>query len=199
MKECDLAKPVMQWLESRGFTPFGEVPWYNRAIDIVGISAESVEAVELKCSLTKQVISQALLNQLTAHKSWCAVGTRPRKFDGRLKLGVGLLSVVDGSVEVLVEAQLRPDLTSENRVRQIRGACHHKQPHGEAGLPTMRGIGPAQFVFDAVEKYLESHPAAKWDEIFNAVPNHYAHARSMQGAMRVVRDVRAARLKRVAG
>lgn len=193
MKETDLAQPVFDWLESRGFTPFAEVPYCDRAIDIVGISEAAVEGVELKRCLNRRVMQQAVINQVTVHRSWCAVGTRPRRFTERIRHGLGLLIVANGTVEVLVDAE-RMDVTSENRIRRLRGACFYKEPRGQAGLPTMRGIGPAQLVFDAVEKFIAENPRATWAEIFEAVPNHYAHARSMQGAMRVVRDVRAARL-----
>lgn len=197
MLETELANPVMDWLESRGFTPYGEVPWYNRAIDVVGLCGDYVWAVELKLSLSRQVIAQAHLNQLTVHRSWCAVASRPRTHEKRLREGLGLLVVSGGTVEVLVEAQLRTEITSEDRCRRIRGACAYKSPRGEAGMPTMRGIGPAQFVFDAVQKFIADNPRATWGQIFDCVPNHYAHARSMQGAMRVVRDVRAARERRL--
>ncbi len=188
----------MQWIESRGFTPYGEIPWYNRAIDIVGLSDDEIWAVELKIGLTHKVLYQAHLNQLTAHRSWCAVSTCPRKYEKRLHGGIGLLVVQGGIVEVMVEAQLKPTVLDERRVRQIRGTCAHEVPNGPAGLPTMAGIGVAQSVYDSVQCYLAAHPEAKWKELFENVPNHYCHARSMQGAMRVIREVRASRSRRTA-
>ena len=189
MREFELAMPVMTWLAGRGFTPFGEIPWGATAIDVVGLSDDAVWAVELKISLTTHVIRQAMRNQLTAHKSWCAVGTRPRH-PQRVRHGIGLLTVIRGEVEVLVEAESRPEVTKEIRLRQLRGACAYKTPFGKAGLPTMKGIGPAQDVFDAVERFRASNPSVTWEQVYRAVPNHYAHARSLQGAMATVRKLR---------
>lgn len=191
MLESDLAKPVMDWLAGRGFTPFGEVKFCNRAIDVVGLSDTELEAVELKLCLTRHVIYQAYLNQLASNRSWCAVSTRPRRFAERVLHGLGLLVVTPAGVEVLVEAQESHRILNRRRMEQVRGACAYKTPHGPAGTPTMRGIGPAQMVYDAVERYRSGNPGAGWDDVFANVPNHYAHQRSMQGAMRVVRGRRA--------
>lgn len=192
--EADMAAPVMNWLQSRGLTPYGEVRWYSQTIDVVGLTDDTIEAVEMKLSLTKHVLYQAHLNQLASHRSWCAVATRPRKYAERMPTGVGLLVVTADGVEVLVEAEERRDKASPRYIHQIRGRCEYKTPFGEAGLPTMRGIGPAQEVYDRMEKYKAENPTAKWVDIYRDVPNHYAHARSMQGAMSVVEGSRARRL-----
>lgn len=194
MRESELAKPVMDWLANRGFTPYGEIGWGDSAIDIVGISAEAIEAVELKLYLTRHVIRQALRNQLTADRSWCAVGSKPRNPQDRIRHGIGLLVVTGGAVQVIIEAQTTPDVTNALHIRQLRGRCHHRQPFGNAGTPTMKGIGVAQSVYDAVDAFRAANPSAGWNEIFRQVPNHYAHKRSMQGAMRIVRNIRASKL-----
>jgi hypothetical protein len=197
LREADLAQPVMAWLRGRGFTPYGEVRWYDRAIDIVGLNLEWVTAVELKTSLTRKVLQQAHINQLAAHFSWVAVGTRPRGLPFGPFNRIGVLSVVGGRVTVLRRAQ-HSLCVSGHHTRAIRGVCHYKQADGPAGLPGRTGVGPAQDVFDAVGRYRAQHSAASWQELWENVPNHYKHARSMQGAMRVVRDVRAARARRAA-
>jgi hypothetical protein len=193
--ECDLAEPVFDWLKSRGFTPYGEVRWYNRAIDVVGLDVETVVAIELKMSLTRHVRYQAHLNQLASNYSWAAVGTRPRKLPFGPFETIGVLSVVGGKVEVIREADPSPR-ANDYHLKAIRGVCHYKEPCGVAGLPGMAGIGPAQDVYNAMVKFIAENPKAKWQEIWEQVPNHYKHARSMQGAMRIVRDVRAYRERR---
>lgn len=199
MKESDLANPVMEWLRARGLTPYGEIGWGGRAIDVVGLSDTEVWAVELKLGLTQKVIYQAMINQVTAHRSWCAVASKPRCWEKRLPEGVGLLVIESETVRVFREAVFCPKIINRHRLGQIRGTCAYKTPGGKAGLPTMRGIGVAQRVYDAVQGYVVANPSASWAEIFKVVPNHYAHPRSMQGAMRMVRDVRAARAKRLSG
>lgn len=199
MLEAELAYPVMAWLASRGMTPFGEVPWHTRATDVVGVSDAAIEAVELKTSLSRKVILQAHLNQLFAIRSWCAVPTRPRNFQERLRCGVGLLAVSNGRVDVLHEPTENPQLINARWVQMIRETCKRLEPFGEAGMPTMRGIGPAQAVYDAVLSYRARNPVASWHELFAAVPNHYKHAASMRSAMAVVAGVREKRRQRPCG
>lgn len=183
-----MAMPVMRWLESRGFVPYGEVPWSGRGIDIVGVNGPVVEVVEMKLSLTKHVIYQASVTLASANRSWCAIATAPRNLEDRAANGMlgelGVLRVIGSSVEVLREA---PSGERNGRWSDLLiGMCSDMEPWGKAGLPTLAGVGPAQNVRNRVDKYLQQHPDAKWQEIFEAVPNHYVHPRSMRGAMGVV-------------
>lgn len=195
LRECELAAPVMEWFRGRGFTAYGEVPWHYRAIDIVGLMESSAETVEMKLSLTKQVIYQSNLTLAAADRAWCAIASVPRKLESRGWLdNLGVLRVVSGRVDVIREAPYpfrRPGWQSS-----LRAACENLEPWGEAGMPTMRGVGPAQAVYNQVQRYREQNPGASWDRIYQDVPNHYSHARSMQGAMRVVAEVRAALARR---
>ena len=85
----------------------------------------------------------------------------------------------------------------EKMVRALVGT----EPGGVAGLPTLRGLGPAQDCYRALTAYREAHPKATWVEIYREVPNHYANAKSMASAMSIVKDrlMRRARLDRAAG
>jgi len=189
LTEADMAKPVMQWLADRGFTPYGEVPWSWRWIDVVGVKDQLVETIEMKLSLTNNVIYQANLTLTSARRAWCAVATTPRKLAERSAKGmlakIGVLRVANGSVEVL-RAAPDNDRHCGRWSDLLLERCTHMEPWGAAGLPTMAGVGPAQNCFNRVEKYLASNPDAKWPEIFAFVANHYAHPKSMQSAMHFV-------------
>ncbi len=62
MKESDLYEPVKKWLEDNGYMVFSEVsPRYSsRRADVVGINSESVSVVELKLSLSLDLLDQAV-------------------------------------------------------------------------------------------------------------------------------------------
>jgi hypothetical protein len=62
LKESDLYEPVKKWLEQNGYTVFSEVsPRYSsRRADVVGINPESVAVVELKLSLSLDLLDQAV-------------------------------------------------------------------------------------------------------------------------------------------
>lgn len=191
MLESDLARPVMDWLHSRGLTPYGEVPTLGRAIDIVGIGDnEEIEAVELKLGLTKTVINQAWRSSLWSDVAWCAISAMPRNRIPDTVLGIGVIRVNGGSIEVIQEPKPRTHSLMPRRREEIVQYCRGKEPFGVAGVPTMLGSGPAQQVFDVMQAYLSDHPDALWKELFEKVPNHYKHWQSFRSSMNFVRDKR---------
>jgi hypothetical protein len=196
--ECDLSRPVSDWMASMGYTPYAEVPFpqSNHPIDLVGRNGREIITVELKVSLTKKLIHQAYICDLITDKRYAAVGTKPKAkgIEECKRHGIGLLSVIAGKVNVIVEhREKNPDTTW---VRRTYAESMHRNldvmtPNGLGGVPCMKGIGPAQECFDRVCAYRIKHPKAKWREIFNAVHNHYESSNSMCGAMRVVMRQRA--------
>lgn len=56
-------------------------------------------------------------------------------------------------------------------------------PGGVGGYPCRKGEGPAQDVYEAVQAYRLEHPEARWKEVFEAVPNHYASWQSLRSSM----------------
>lgn len=195
MRESDLSRPIMTWLRGRGFTPYAEIPPpYASAsiVDIVGVRGEEIVAVELKRSLTRRVVHQAYTHQLFAHQVWVAVGTRPRKKSKQAprQEQIGVLSVRDGVVYVVRHASYRENFPLEHYARRMREKLAWREPGGTAGVPCLKGVGPAQDCYDRVQEFKREHPKATWQEIFEKVPNHYASARSMAYSMGVVRDKR---------
>lgn len=90
MRESDLSAPVCKWLRHRGLTVYCEFPWAGKLIDIVGIGANIIVAVELKVVFSWKVIKQAAVNQVFADESWCVVSTRPRSTEAAERLGLGV-------------------------------------------------------------------------------------------------------------
>lgn len=195
-RECDLADPVADWMESQGLRVYAEVPMMGCFVDLVGVSDSGrLVAVELKMRLGYGVLAQAMRNQCGFHLSWAAVGTPPRASNKSIaaskKFGVGLLIVQPSGVEVVHEPEEQQ--IWQGRIDDVLDYLSRSETGRDAGHPTNRNRGPAQNVFDQIQKYLREHPGATWDELYREIPNHYSHPRSMQGAMRRVRDVRARR------
>jgi hypothetical protein len=193
MAECDLSNPVSSWLESMGFTPYAEVPFpqSNHPIDLVGRNGQEIITVELKVSLTKKLVHQAYMCDLITDRRYAAVSTKPKAkgISECERHGIGLLSVVDGKVNVILEPQEKFPATAWVRCKYATAI--HKNldvmtPNGIGGVPCMKGVGPAQECFDRVQAYRAEHPNAKWSEIYRAVQNHYVSPGSLCGAMRTV-------------
>lgn len=203
VKECDLAGPVADWLEDRGLRVHAEVPAYGRSVDLIGFGEQLIVCVELKLGLSNGVLYQALGNQTYSHESWCAIRSKPRKDNRCLRwarqYGIGVILVGSVGVEKFIEFDPNKHREPwEPNIANMRHFLELDEPSRVAGMPCQRGVGPAQSVYDRTTKFREKNPDATWATVYKEVPNHYAHPRSMQGAMGVVRDTRERR-ERISG
>lgn len=187
MKEVDLSEPVKLWLESRGYEPYAEIQFLYKTPDWLGLHKEdgTAIAVEMKRSLTRGVIRQAYSLNLACEFVFVAVGTRPRQsgVDQCAKQGIGVLSVVDGAVQVVLESKPKDRFPVESWKKKLIERLALYEPGGEAGKPTELESGPAQDCYQRVQEYKALHPKATWHEIFENVANHYASPRSLAGSM----------------
>ena len=189
LPESEMSAPVMTWLQQRGFVPYAEVQHRGYWVDIVGLGRTQLIAIEMKMSLTKQVIDQAHRAGKFADYSYCAVLSRPRlsSLIACAGQGIGVLRVKDERVMVLVEAKsssrivwgFTPYLGRERIIEALR----QRPPGGIAGRPTLKGQGPAQDCARRVKQWRSEHPGCTWAEIYENVDNHYANMKSMRGAL----------------
>lgn len=106
MKESDLYDPIKNWLEERGFTVYPEVEcrFGGGRADIVVTSGPVVGVVEMKQSLTLDLIDQALRWRGYANYIWIAIPYKPKNYKRFVEMvlrdyGIGLLVVSEyGSV-----------------------------------------------------------------------------------------------------
>ena len=184
-RETDLYPAVKAWLLAQGCTKVvPEVPICFSKIDAMGVSEADVFGVEMKLCLTDKLIHQANDLQLYANRSYAAIGSKPRRdsLERVRELGIGLLRVNGEVVEVLLNPspKFKPN---PFYIAQAREKVAHMSDAGGGGAPCLDGVGPARECKARVEDYLKEHPAAKWKEIYANVPNHYASAKNMAGAL----------------
>ncbi len=185
MTESALSPIASAWLERRGFTVYAELPVLYWIVDLAGRRERDgrICVIELKASLTEDVALQTWRSRRRAHEVWCGVGTRPSKRGRGWKLcqahGLGVLSITHGRALIALPAKiLDPEYDLDFR----------NHPKGGTGGLTTKAASPRQRVTAAVVAYLEAegnlaHHRQSWRKIFDAVPNHYAHWRSMRGAL----------------
>lgn len=102
MKETDLFQPVKQWLEDGGHTVYSEVShslYGGRRADIVAVHGSIYTVVELKTSLSLDLIEQAYSWKKDAHYVYVCTpmpkGSTNRFAEKLLRqYGIGLLQVV---------------------------------------------------------------------------------------------------------
>lgn len=187
-REAELSPAVVAWLRGLGYSAYAEIGGVigNSPLDHVGVrwSDESVICVEMKTALTRKVVDQALLRQLVTPLVYVAVPSMPRPKSMAVIREYGLGLLVAGAV--VIEPTFEPIHVFKNYGREVLERCRNATEGGVGGLPTLAGDGPAQRCAAAVKAYREANPKARWQDIWRDVPNHYAHARSMQGALRVL-------------
>lgn len=171
---------------------------------------ENLVAIEMKRSLTDHVIRQAHQCTGLTDNAYCAVQTYPRKSSIKKchDLGVGILSVRDGSVyEILPPTMVHGNRASRyrhgssirfNRERMEKLFDHLRKRGigGEGGVPNTKNQGPARDVRDLVAAYRAEHPDADWKELFANVANHYASHQSMRQAQNKLEEWIALRAKK---
>lgn len=184
MKEADIANATMDWLRNQGYKCYGEVPYIGYCTDIVAVNGEHVATVECKKSLTQHVIYQAHRNQLSSNASYCSVGTKPRQkgIDDCKSLGLGLLVATNGTCVEILKPECDAGMWEPSR-KGLLLALHDCQIDRQAGLPTLKGEGPAQDVAKRVKEYMQANPKCTWRDIFRDIPNHYHTHTSMRGAL----------------
>lgn len=180
-KESDLSGPVCDWCRSLGYVVYCEIPIHGTCVDIVATRGDEIIAIELKTSLSRDVLSQAMRAQIFANQVWCGVPTRPRSLVIPQKRGIGIVRVVDGLVQVISHASENRKYLFGGSRREIMRVLATRQPGGVGGLPTSINDGPAQQVARLVAPLRVQ--GLRWKEIYDRVPNHYANWQSMQSVM----------------
>lgn len=130
LKESDLYEHVKQWLEARGWDVYPEVqPFaYDRRADIVALQGPSVAIVEMKTSLTYEVVRQAERWIGNAHYIWIAVPWRKVNWFVAHYLRekrIGLLLVGEDEIEGT------PAVTEHLRARFLRMKEKHIKWHNK--------------------------------------------------------------------
>lgn len=191
MKETDLYQPVKEWLKQYGLEVHPEVqaPYRGSAHDIVAIRGVNrlPVIVELKLSFSRGLAHQCAGAMYASPFTYAASLGKPSvQFMGWAEgCGFGVILVGD-EVKVLKKPRMHWRF-NRLRAKRLYAAAHARGDSDKdelGGRPTQKGTGPAWEVVRRVVTYLEKNPDGTWAEVFENVPNHYAHSRSMRGAIR---------------
>ncbi len=184
LREYKLYDPVKEYFENQGYTVYPEIPIAGACIDMVARKDNVLIAIELKMSLTKQLIHACYVNHCFCNLSYAAVPTEPSIKNKTLceRHSIGIIKVTD-KARIVLEANNRFRTFKPEYDRMLK-YCSGVPWEGVGGLPQLKGVGPAIECAKRVKEYLISHPAAKWKEIFDNIQNHYSNYKSMQNALR---------------
>ena len=186
MREATLYAPIKAWLEGQGYRVAAEVPILNRAIDVAAHREEddSTLGIEMKVCLTETVIRQGLTLQLCCDLAYVAVGSKPLAASVKKATdhGLGVLQVKDDGVIVIAKPSGKRIVMDHYR-DQLKVKVKHMPTDTVGGVPCLDGVGPARDCKRRVKEYRKKNPKSTWADVYENVPNHYASAKSMAGAL----------------
>jgi len=184
LREYKLSDPVREYFEKQGYAVYTEIPIAGSKIDLVARKGNFLIGIELKTSLTRQLIHQCIRHQCNCDIFYAAVPVNPisKNIDICKKYSIGIIRISD-ETEIIVEANQRFKPLDWKHKRMLN-FCDTILPGGLGGLPTQKGRGPRIECAKRVKEYIMEHPTTKWKELFNNVHNHYSDYKSMYNALR---------------
>lgn len=193
LPESRMADPVTRWMRSLFLEVIPEVTVVWSPVDLVGMSADwsVMHAVEMKTTWNKSLFRKFSWLASVADYLWFATKGSPLTptLDALQQRGIGVFSVQQG---VILTPRRSTRIAQRYRARAIDKAKRASRDV-VAGLPTLKGQGPAQRCWKAIEEFLTVNPSASVRDIFEAVPNHYAHYKSFSQVFSFrIRQTRAA-------
>ncbi len=178
LPESRMSGPVSSWMRSLFLEVIPEVTVVWSPVDLVGMSADwsVMHAVEMKVTWNRSLFRKFSWLASVADYLWFATKGSPSTptLDALRQRGIGVFSVQHG---VILTPRRSTRIAHQYRVRAIDKAKRASRDV-VAGLPTLKGQGPAQRCWAAIEAFLATNPSASVRDVFEAVPNHYAHYKS---------------------
>lgn len=178
--EVDVARPVVEWLRSRGFDVYQEVkvPKERATADIVAVKGPVTTVVEVKTSMSLVVLGQARGWGGLAHMVYVAVpsGKRGSSRDGAEWVcnlaGVGLLYV---SRSGTVRQAVSPAFVRKARTSLIRGLLRPEQADGSvpAGSRNLGVWTPWKETVRDLVRVATERPGIALDEAVGLIRHHY--------------------------
>lgn len=185
MKEVDLFDPVKDWLEERGYLVYPEVCYGGARADIVATNHPVVTVVELKTSLSLDVIAQAVRWRGTANYVYVGVPKPQKGFDRYVlnllrREGVGLLTVDVNRwySDILCrhDSYCIPILNRKPATK-LRGVLseHHLKMDIKGGNAGGGYLTPYKGTIIGVQKFLKENKGWRtMDEILKHCNTHYS-------------------------
>lgn len=188
MKEYELAEKLIESFNGTGYEIYQEVETYIGIADIVLKHANFTWAIEVKTSLSLQVIAQAWHNQKIYNFSSICVPsprrTRSKGADFAHKAcadnGIGIFKIDRyGNVSEVLKAKFnRPIL--KHRVNLV----DQQKTYAKAGNANGDRWTPFNQTVSELKRYIKNNPGCKLKDALNNIGHHYASLSSAQNSIR---------------
>lgn len=186
MKETELAKYIIEYLESLKWDVYQEVQLntYGSIADIVAIQNNLVWVIETKTSLSLDLIAQA--EHWTSYANYVSVAIPYRRYKNYKKIhiikhlfehyGIGCLMVSPNAYRYKVEQYYPPKLHRKAISKYFKECVtpEHKT-FAEAGNADGKRYTPFQATCEHVKRVVKNKPGITLKELINTIDHHYAN------------------------
>lgn len=207
MKETDLAKPIIDYLESFHWDVYQEVPCGSGVADILAVLDKRIWVVELKKSLSLQLLDQAIYRHYRVN--YVSVGIpRPKTYNPEIKgtavnhilnsYGIGVF-MVGGRKGILKERSPilnRRPYFSEN-IEKILKSLHPKMKQNKAGSRPGNNWTPWKEWKEDVERVVAKNPGITPKEMVDKLKRIDPYRRPDNAMHAVVYYARSGLIERV--
>lgn len=190
LRESDLFAPIAAWLREDGYRVYAECFGH----DLLAVKGTRLVGVEMKLHWSRKLFYQCNSLVGLCEATYAAVGATPSWLAQNkcAKLGIGLIQVSKTGNLYHHHSPVERELSRQwdwkrARVMRMLAKLPEDLTH-VGGVPCLKGVGPAVRVYALVKAYRDAHPKAGWKEIFEHVPNYYAHPDSLRCAMRSIKN-----------
>jgi Holliday junction resolvase len=209
VKEVDVARAVVRWLEDRDWTVYQEVSlgYAEPTLDLVAKRGPVLWIVECKASMSLALLEQAARSIGFAHLvSVAAPQLQPVRWRHRSPachfvdraleaLGVGRFAarreavgydihrrgaIYEWSADLLVRPRLNRRIVKGFIANRLNEA---QRTYAPAGNAEGRRWSPFRETCDKVKLYVEGHPGCTMKEVIDAVDHHYAKDATARSSM----------------
>lgn len=186
MKEVDLAKRLVEYLNGTNYEIYQEVECAPGIVDIVLKHSNFIWAVEVKTSFSLQVIGQALTNKPYFHYSSIAVphvrSSKGSEAGRRIceQWGIGIFEIFKWDV---VRESVKAKLNRSALVKYI-DLHEYQKDYCEAGSENGKRWTAFNQTVSELENYVRKCPGCKLKDALTNISHHYASLSSAQNSIR---------------
>jgi hypothetical protein len=189
--ETDVARPIVNWLGDLQWDVYQEVQCSGPRADIVALQGPLIWVVEVKTTLTFDVMEQAYNWLDHAHYVSIAVpwARTHRSMAQRVcrTFGIGMLEVEHlggNGIHTRVPAKLGRSRVNRRWAELLRSSCRAEcKTWGEAGNARSEFYSPFKGTCRAIVEYLTKHGPSSVKEVVKGIEHHYATDNSARGCI----------------
>ena len=193
IKETDLAKKVVDWLNSQYWEVYQEVKIGGSIADIVATQGNLIWIIECKLSMSLELIGQAFEWKREAHFVSVAVPKQKQRYPTKARrigkvilrhYGIGLLEIRNINADIN-DHLISPKLNRKAYVNWVKNSLCEKQKYwAPAGSCNGGYWTPYKETCRGIVRIVNKNPGIFLKDLIDSLDHHYANDKSAKASIR---------------